>query len=179
MAERLVIDASIALAFLREERYSTPVRAALRRWVAGGAELFVPSHFWIEVTNSLIRPHHYLPSEVVEDLVNLDRLGLQTTELDRPVLLLALDPMMQSGLSAYDAVYLALARSTDSRLATLDARLADAAGERGLLLSGDGQSRLSESAAAYRSTPRDDPAWAHSAVVGAEIARLRRELAAR
>lgn len=51
MAERLVIDASIALAFLREERYSTPVRAALRRWVAGGAELFVPSHFWIEVTN--------------------------------------------------------------------------------------------------------------------------------
>jgi predicted nucleic acid-binding protein len=178
VSERFVIDASVAIASLRDERYSSPVRTALRRWSTSGIELFVHSHFWLEVTNSLIRRHGYLPSQVVEDLVNLDRLGLQTIELDRPLLLLAMDPMVEFGLSAYDAVYLALARATGSRLATLDARLAAAGGAIGLLLTGEEPRRLSETPATYRSAALD-PGWAHSAVVGAEIARLRREFAAR
>jgi predicted nucleic acid-binding protein len=179
VAERLVLDASVALAFLRNERYSAPVRAALGRWVAARAKLLVPTQFWLEVTNSLIRRHGYGPSEVVADLVHLDGLGLQTTEFDRPLLILALDPMAQFGLSSYDAIYLALARSTESKLATLDARLAAAAGELGLLLSDQEPHRLAEAAEPYRSSATADPAWAHSAIVGAEIARLRRELAAR
>ena len=137
----------------------------------------VPSHFWLEVTNSLIRRHGYLPSQVVEDLVNLDGLHLQSIDLDRPLLLLVIDPMAEFGLSAYDGIYLALARATGSRLATLDARLATAAGELGLLLTGEEPRRLSETAAEYGSGNPAAAAWAHSAVVGAEIARLRRQFA--
>lgn len=179
MAERVVIDASVAIASLREERYTPPVRAALRTWSGAGVELLVPTHFWLEVTNSLIRRHGYFPSQVVEDLVALDQLKLKTIDLDRPLLLLVIDPMAEFGLSAYDGIYLALARTTGSRLATLDTRLAAAAGELGLLLTGEEPRRLSETAATYRSGGPAAAAWAHSAVVGAEIARLRRQFAER
>ena len=173
--ERLVIDASVAIAFLREERYSSPVREALRIWSTEGTELMVPSHFWLEVTNSLIRRHGNSPNQVVEELINLDRLELQTIYLDRPLLLLVIEPMAELGLSAYDGIYLALARATGSRLATLDARLAAAAGDLGLLLSGEEPRRLSETAAVYGRVTDGAAAWAHSAAVGAEIARLRRQ----
>jgi predicted nucleic acid-binding protein len=179
MVERLVIDASVAIAFLRDERYSLPVQAAVQSWSSARAELLVPTHFWLEVTNSLIRRHGYAPSQVLADFVTLDGLELQTIDLDRPLLLLAMDPMVDFGLSAYDGIYLALARAMGAKLATLDGRLAAAAGDLGLLLSDDQQSRLSENVTVYRSAAVDDPGWAHSAVVGAEIARLRREFAAR
>ena len=83
-----------------------------------------------------------------------------------------LDHMVRSGLTANDAMYLALALATDSKLATLNRRLADAAGDAGMLI---GSAGISEHRAAYQPDLPDYSGWAHTAVVGAHIAELRRE----
>ncbi len=107
MADRVVVDASVGLAYLRDEVGTAAARAAVAAWSDSATELLVPSHFWIEVTNSLVRRHAHPPSAVVEHFVDLDVLGVRTVEIDRPLLLLAIDQMVRSGLSAYDAMYLA------------------------------------------------------------------------
>lgn len=171
MADRVVVDASVALAYLRSEVGSVLARDAIVGWSASNVELLVPAHFWIEVTHVLGRHRGFHPADVLADYVNLDHLGLQTIELDRPMLLLALDQMARSGLSAYDAVYLALALSTESVLATLDRRLAEAAGHIGLLIGVPGAGRISDQRAEYRVSKYDG--WAHTATVGHHIAELR------
>lgn len=172
--DAVVIDASVAIAHLIDMTDAQHVSEALIGWAQAGVVLLVPSHFWVEVTNVLMRRHAQPAAEVVEDLVNLDDLGIRTVDLDRPMLLLAIDCMARLGLSAYDSVYLALAVSSGAMLATLDRRLAAAAGEHGLLLAGGGPRRLAEGTAAYETATQAVP-WAQSAVAGAHIARLRRQ----
>ena len=135
------------------------------------AELFVPSLFWVEVLNVLVRRHGWDAAAVAEGMVRLDRLEVRTVELDRSLLLLAAGEMEARGLSAYDAAYLALAMALDARLATLDDRLARAAGRRAIHL-GRGPRSIAESAVTYE-RPEALAAWAHSAVVGAQLAKLR------
>jgi predicted nucleic acid-binding protein len=171
MADRVVVDASVAIAYLLDEIGTPAGRAVVAHWTATSAELLVPSHFWIEVTHVLLGRRRLPPDEVVGHLVDLDHFGIRTIEVDRPLLLLAMDQMVRSGLSAYDAVYLALALSTDSRLATLDRRLAAAAGDAAWLI---GSSGVSETRAEYRSGNDAYAGWSHTAVVGAHIAELRR-----
>jgi predicted nucleic acid-binding protein len=172
VADRVVVDASVVMAYLLDEVGSVPSRAAIRRWSAEAVQLLVPSHFWLEATNTLIRGKGLAPADVVAYFVALDDLGLRTIEPDRPLLLLALDQMVRSGLSVYDALYLARALSTDSKLVTLDRRLADAAGDAGMLI---GSAGISEHRAAYQPDRPDYSGWAHTAVVGAHIAELRRQ----
>jgi predicted nucleic acid-binding protein len=175
MGDRVVIDASVAMALLVAEKQSDVVRSATAAWSGAGIELVVPSHFWVEVSNSLVRRHSKSTGAAIAGLVLLDELGLLTIDLDRPTLLLALDQMATYGLSAYDAVYLALARATDAQLATLDRRLAEAAGVRGLLIGDDEPRRLSDGAAEYEARRERASPWAHTAAVGAHIADLRRQ----
>lgn len=177
LADRVVVDASVGLAYLRDEVGTAAARAAMAAWIDSSTELLVPSHFWIEVTNSLVRRHAQPPSTVVEHFVDLDVLGLRTVEPDRPLLLLAIDQMVRSGLSAYDAMYLAVALSMEARLATLDRRLAEAAGEEGILI-GSPDKGVAENRGVYRSTGQTYAGWSHSAIVGAHIAELRRRATA-
>ncbi len=176
VVERVVVDASVALAFLRDEIGTPPARAAVATWAETSRELLVPSHFWLEVTNVLGGRYAQPPSAVVEHFVDLDVLGVRAIEPDRPLLLLAIDQMVRSGLSAYDAMYLALALSMHARLATLDRRLAEAAGEQGVLIGSTGRG-AAESRAAYSPNRETYAGWSHSAIVGAHIAELRRAAA--
>lgn len=176
MGERVVVDASVALAYLMSEVGSQHARDAVVNWREAATELVVPSHFWLEVTNALVRRHAQPPAEVVADFVNLDELGLTTVEPDRPQLLLALDHMVRSRLTAYDAIYLALALSINGRLATLDRRLAAAAGDTGLLIGPGAPDRVSEGPATYAVDNERYTGWAHTAVVGEHIAELRRQI---
>jgi len=175
MADRVIVDASVAVAVLLEESGTEAARRLTRGWASARAELFVPSHFWIEVTNVLMRRRGGTAAAAVEGLIVLDGLGAQTVEPDRPVLLLAIGAMERFGLSAYDAVYLALAQSTEARLATLDGRLAHAATETGIEVEPAGLGRLAEHHAPYAATVSGHPTWANSAVVGRHIAELRRQ----
>jgi predicted nucleic acid-binding protein len=172
VGDRVVLDASVALAFLTQEAGSEAASDAIAGWQASETEMLVPSHFWLEVTNMLGRRAGVGPQEVIAMFVDLDELAPTTVELDRPLLLLALDQMLRFGLTAYDAIYLALALSTGSRLATLDRRLAQAAGDAGVLI---GSTGVSESGATYQADRPDYTGWAHTAVVGAHIADLRKK----
>jgi len=172
VADRVVVDASVALAYLTPEVGSLAAKEAISGWLTSETQMLVPSLFWLEVTNRLGRRSGIGPEEIVATFVDLDGLELTTVELDRPLLLLAIDQMVRSGLSAYDAIYLALALSTDSKLATLDRRLAEAAGDGGLLIGSFG---VSDGTAAYRTDRPDYTGWANTAVVGAHIAELRRQ----
>jgi predicted nucleic acid-binding protein len=174
VAESIVIDASVAIALVRHEPRRPAIWAATRSWATARIRLLVPSIFWVEVVNALVRKHHRAETEVVEALATLDELAIETIELDRPTLLLALVPMSEAGLSAYDALYLALAISTESRLATLDRRLAEVAGSRAVLFVEGGPGRLAEPPAPYERDAGRAPAWVRSAAVGAHIAELRR-----
>jgi len=174
MAESIVIDASIAIALVRHEPWRTAIWAATRKWAEARNRLLVPALFWVEVVNALVRKHHRTEAEVIEALATLDELAIETIELDRPTLLLALVSMSQAGLSAYDALYVALATSTESHLATLDRRLAAVAGSRAVLFAEGGPGRVAGSPAGYERGADRAPAWVRSAAVGAHIAELRR-----
>jgi len=174
MAERVVVDASIAIALLVDESGSESARSLARSWRTSASDLLVPSHFWLEVTNVLIRRRGRTTEESLEGLLVLDELGLVTMQLDRATLLLALDPMERRGLTAYDALYLALALSTNARLATLDLRLGDVGRDMGLLVDPERPTRLAEIPADYTADVSADQGWLRSAAVGRQIAELRR-----
>jgi predicted nucleic acid-binding protein len=184
VSDPVVIDASVGIARVRAEIASPPVRLAFQEWAAGGVRLVVPSHFWIEVLNALGKRHRMTLPEIAEAFHELDELALETVEVDRPLLLAASALIAAHDLTANDACYLALAETLDAPLATLDRRLAAAAGERGFLIcEARGLSRLSNSVAPHgseasigSSTPKPTPGDAHAGRwpgFGAYIAELR------
>jgi predicted nucleic acid-binding protein len=132
VADRLVLDASAAIAIARAEPGAAGIRTILAEHLAADGEIEVPDHFWLEFVNILVRRYGTTPAEVVEAIRELDELGIVTWEIDRPLLLLALQWMLSEGLSAYDAAHLALAEVVDGQLLTLDSRLAAAAGDRAI-----------------------------------------------
>lgn len=133
----LVIDASAAIALSVGEPLADVVDRIIRVRRAAGARLLVPTFFWLEVINVLALRYRLAPGRVLEAIATLDAMSLETVQLDRPQLLLTLDVTARSGLTAYDAAYLALAESADAQLLTTDRRLADAAASRALPLEGE------------------------------------------
>ena len=148
MTRPIVLDASVGLPLVHPEATSDRWRVAVAGWSRANRRISVPDHFWLEVSNSLIRRHRYSGAEVIEALHVLDDVVAETASIDRPMLLLALDRAERLGLSTYDAAYLALAESLDADLATMDRALGQAAGPR--LASGDeSMHRLAEVPAVY------------------------------
>ena len=147
MADRLVLDASAAIAILRNEAEAANIREALAEHA--DASRWVPSLFWSEVTNVLIRRYAFDEAEVAEAVRTIDNLGLETVESDRAALLASTALAVQHGLSVYDASYLALVERLDARLLTLDDRLASAAGDRAM----PARRGIRESRPAYRLAP--------------------------
>ena len=141
----LILDASIAIAILRGEPHAAEWLDRIKRQVASNGKLQVPSLFWLEVVNVLLRRYRLQPSDVLEAIVELEATGVETVELDRPMLLLVLDAVARHDLTAYNAAYLAVAVATDGALMTADARLAAATAD-------EGGRAVRESPASYRST---------------------------
>lgn len=150
MPDRLVLDASAAIAIARGEPGVADIRTILAEHLAADGEIEVPDHFWLELVNVLVRRHGLAPVEVVEAVRDLDDLAIVTFEVDRPLLLLVLRSMITGELSAYDAAYLALAEIVDGRLLTLDSRLAAAAGGRAIPGPWQRPRRSAEAPATYR-----------------------------
>lgn len=148
MTERrtIVLDASVAISIARQEPEGAAANAAISQWTRDGVRVVVPSHFWLEVVNALVRRHGWSGADVLRSIHDLDRLRVETVDVDRVLVVLALDLSERHRLSSYDAAYLALAISVDGSLATFDGALWAAAGTRGLR---PGAARLSESPAPY------------------------------
>ena len=175
MTTAVVVDASVALARIRREHLWMDVDRRLRSWQSEGARLYVPAHFWLEISNALIRGHGMSGALVMEAVHRLDELALQTVELTRPLLLLAMDFAERQRLTMYDAAYLAIAESVGGLLFSADVDLVGAAGSRGVLPRTDPDHRLSERPAAY-DTARP-PTWPDYSGASAYLAKLRAEAA--
>ncbi|MFI5254879.1 MAG: type II toxin-antitoxin system VapC family toxin [Candidatus Limnocylindrales bacterium] len=149
MPDRLVVDASAAIAIDRAEPTAAAIRTILADHVAAGGEIVVPGHFWLEFVNVVMRRYRLTPEDVVGAIRELDEFGIVTVEIDRPLLMLCLGSIATAGLSAYDATYLALAEALGGRLLTLDSRLAAAAGDRAIPGPWLPRHRSAEAQAAY------------------------------
>lgn len=175
MTTAVVVDASIAITFVLRQRGVGEIDRQFDGWLAAGTEITVPSHFWLEVGNGLVRRHRMTGDRVLEAIHTLDEIGLVTLPFDRPLLLLALDRAERFGLTTYDAAYLALAENLDATLYTSDRALLTAAGSRGLAVAGAADHRLSETPAAYGAERR--PTWPDYSGASAYLSKLRAEAA--
>jgi predicted nucleic acid-binding protein len=134
----LIIDCSIAVAWLMPDEAAPAADAAVGRAVQDGAD--IPALFMLEVANVLLtnaRRGRITQAAAILGLVDLRRLDLRQDvaafdeRLDEVVAL-----SQQFGLTAYGAGYLELALRLGSTLATLDVPLANAARIAGVPLFG-------------------------------------------
>lgn len=173
MTPTVVLDASVAITLVLRQVDAEEVERRIGHWLRSGVELSVPTHFWLETSNALMRRHGLVGAELMEAIHRLDELGLTTVVVDRPLLLLALDRAERRALTAYDATYLALAELLDAMLFTSDRELLSAAGDRGLSPGSAREHRLSEKPAPSGSERQ--PTWPDYSGASAYLAKLRAE----
>ncbi len=165
---RVVIDASAALAWLQDEARPAWVDGLLDDSQNGRSSLQTPPLFWLETGNTLSLNHELTDDQILDGMMRLEALGIETVDLSRPLRLHALQLARQEGLTVYDATYLAAAAALGAPLATLDRQLDAAAASLGLSFSGVPRG-LSETPAPYGREP--DPVSV--AAIGATLAELR------
>jgi predicted nucleic acid-binding protein len=172
----VICDASVALAWLKDE----PAPGwTVRFWAHvqdGSFDVWVPTLFWVEVANALVRSRTLPEEQILEGIIRLEELGFRSVEMERPLRLMAIHLARRFGLTAYDALYLALAETMDALLATTDERLGAAAAALGRRYGEDGAPRVGEAHAEYGPDREPDPM--SLAALGAYLSRLRSEIAA-
>ena len=135
---RFVLDASVALRWF----LANPVPAfarRVRRLMLDGARAVVPALWHLEMANGLAvaeRRGALTAADADQALTDIERLLGQAIETDPALVSVrqALTTARTFQLSAYDAVYLDLARRERSPLATLDEDLRAAAARAGVAL---------------------------------------------
>ena len=128
---RFVLDASVALAWLIDrsiDPYATRVKQLLLR----GSRAIVPPLWQLEVANGLVSAERrgiLTPVETTEILEHFEIVlggSIEITHESVPTRR-AIAAARESGLTAYDATYLELARDHRLPIATLDRHLAASA----------------------------------------------------
>ena len=134
----LVLDASVALAWIAKEENTAEIVSLFEELVSGMA--WVPSLWWLEVANVLqmkVRRGRLQGRDRDEQLADLARLDLRT---DAQTAQRAWNDTVvlsdRHNLTVYDASYLELALRRVLPLATLDQKLRVAAAAEGLPLLG-------------------------------------------
>jgi len=135
---RFVLDASVVLGWLLDSPVP-PFAGKVKQQLVNGARAVVPALWHLEVANGLVtaeRRHMLTANEVDAAIVLLEQLAGQAfeTEADMVPLRSALATARMYVLSAYDGVYLELARRLRLPLATLDHALRAGAGKAGIEL---------------------------------------------
>jgi predicted nucleic acid-binding protein len=135
---RFVLDASVALSWF-VDRPIAPLAARVRQLLSGGERAIVPALWHLEVANGFVvaqRRRVLTQADLAEALSHLDRLLVSAIESSNDLI-----PVSQAaraadtlGLSAYDGVYLELARQEGIPLATLDVKLKGATRRAGVAL---------------------------------------------
>ena len=131
-----VLHASVALAWVVDNpipAYALEVRNAL----GNGKRGLVPALWHLEIANGLIsaeRRHDLVGADLMEALATIHATATQALDTDMTLITLAeaLAHARSFELTAYDAVYLDLARRDRLPLATLDKRLRTAAARAGI-----------------------------------------------
>lgn len=165
---RILIDASVIIAWLLDEQRPGWVDRLLHDARSGNVALVAPALLWLEVGNVLVFARTLTDDQATDGMLRLDALGLEPIDVQRPLQLQALLLARETGLTMYDAIYLAVAVASGMPLATLDRSLDAAAAVRGLS-HGSGPTRVAEQAARY-AQPVDAVSLA---AIGAALAGLR------
>ncbi len=134
--KRFVLDASVALGWFLDNPVSVYANRVKQLFLKG-ARAIVPVLWHMEVANALAlaqRRSILSPADAERALIDLDQFVLQALETDSSVISLrqCFVVAREFQLSAYDAVYLDLARREKAPLATLDQQLRAAATRAGV-----------------------------------------------
>ena len=135
----LVVDGSVTVSFLLRDELSPVAIRSLDAIQASSADaVFVPNHFWIEVTNALLmaeKRHRISQAERSEALRIASDLPLTIDgETSQRCFSETLSLAREHGLTLYDAAYLELAIRLRATLATVDKALARASKAVGIRL---------------------------------------------
>ena len=120
----LVLDASVAAAWVLPDEENSVADAVLHRVAAEGA--VAPSLIWHELRNIFLvaaRRGRLPQDEIVPSLLRLRRLPIETVDVSASGDATLIELASTYGLTAYDAAYLALAEDRDLPLATADGTL--------------------------------------------------------
>jgi predicted nucleic acid-binding protein len=123
-----VLDASVVIKWFVEEDDS---ERALRFWEQARAKqinMVAPDFLLYEVANILVRKKHFEVRDAVETINLLVEMGFVEPALDVGLLSGAMEVAAATGISVYDACYVALTRNVNGTLVTADRRLAKAVG---------------------------------------------------
>jgi len=136
---RFVLDASVALAWLVDHSPASYAIKIEQLLYAGRGQAVVPSLWELEVANGFITAERrgiLTPVDTAQILTSFEAVIKQAVEIaSAPISMRrAINAARGSGLTAYDAVYLELARELQLPIATLDRRLAEAAKHVGVRL---------------------------------------------
>lgn len=124
----LVIDASVVIKAYVPEILSDKAVEVMSRVADGELVLLAPDLLYPETGNILWkkrRLHELTVAEVDEIVDAISALPIKI-EASRPVMPLAVTIAMQSGITVYDAMYVAVARIYETRMITADKKLVDA-----------------------------------------------------
>jgi predicted nucleic acid-binding protein len=128
----IVVDASMAVEQILDK---APLGGtSWLAWIAAQRTRLVPSHFWPEVANALLRGNGFDPGRVRVEIDLLRGQGIESVNAHERRLLEAIGLAAQHRLSVCDALYVQLAIETDATLATLDRAMRRAAEAEGVEL---------------------------------------------
>lgn len=124
----LVIDASVVIKLYIPEILSDKSEEVMSRVADGKLMLWAPDLLYPETGNILWRKQrlHELTLAEVEEIVDAITYLPIRIEQSRPVMPLAVTIAMHSGITVYDAMYVAVARIYETRMITADRKLVDA-----------------------------------------------------
>lgn len=134
---RFVLDASVALRWFLDDPIP-PYAKRVKQFILTGSRVVVPALWHLEMANGLgfaERRGILTAADVDRSLIDIEQFG-QSVDSDTALISArqALATARPLGLSAYDAVYLDLARREQLPLATLDEELRTAALRAGVRL---------------------------------------------
>lgn len=124
----LVIDASVVIKFYVPEILSDKAVEALSRVTDGELLLYAPDLVYPETGNILWKKQRRreLTSEEVDEIANAIIALPMIIESSKPIIPLAVSIAMLSGITVYDAMYVAVARIYETQMITADKKLTDA-----------------------------------------------------
>ncbi len=118
--EKIVVDASIIVKWFLEEEYSDKAIMLRNDYVRGLFDISVPTLLEYEVLNALKYSRVYSVEELLEIGDAINKYGFLTYELENNYKKLTIEIAENSGLTIYDASYVALAKYLNTKLYTAD-----------------------------------------------------------